>query len=441
MNRRTISLTAALALLLATGAAAQPRIQHWRTQNGAEVYFVATRALPIVDVRLTFDAGGARDGDRPGLARLTNNLLTAGTDALDAGAIARGFERNGARVDTSSRQDMATIQLRSLSDPSRLEPSLALFRRILAAPAFPAAEFQRVRSRMQVRLRQARQRPGEVAERRFIRAIYGEHPYGTPAEGTQAGLAAIRREDVVAFHRRYYVASNLVIAIVGDLDRERAQAMARTLAEARPPGEPAPALPEVTPANPGKTLRVDFDAEQTHILIGQPAVARGAADWHALYVANHILGGGGLTSRLAEEMREKRGLSYSSYSYFAPAARKGRFVIGTQVRNAQRDQALAVLRDTVSAYHRDGPTEEELASAKRQITGSFPLELDSNRDILGYVAMIGFYDLPLDYLERFREQVSALDADAVARAFRSHVDPADLTSVLVGPFPDDDGGG
>lgn len=427
----------ALAALAWTGtASALPEIEHWQTDSGAEVYFVAAESLPIVDVRLTFDAGGARDGDKPGLARLTNELVTAGTEELDAGAIARRFEARGARINNSSKQDMAYLHLRSLSEPDKLDPSLALFKRVLANAAFPEADLERTRQQMLVGLRRALQDPGEIAERRLTAAMYGEHPYATPASGTEAGLKAITRDDVKRFYEDYYTARNMVVAIVGDLSRERAETLATALADARPTGQAAPALPPVKANEPREPIRVDFDSQQTHILLGQPAVERGASDWQALYVANHILGGSGLTSRLTKQMREERGLSYSTQSYFAPAARKGRFVVKTQVRNDKRDEALSVLQQSLKQYRSDGPTEDELTSAKRNITGSFPLNLDSNRDILGYVAMIGFYDLPLDYLATFRDQVEAVSLEDVRRAFRNHVDPASLTTVLVGPFKD-----
>jgi zinc protease len=428
----------AAALIPVATASAQPEIEHWRTDNGARVYFVGTDSLPIVDVRLTFDAGGARDGDTPGLARLTNELITAGAGDLDAGAIARGFEDNGARLDNSSRQDMAYLHLRSLSEPARLDPGLELFRRVVAKPTFPADDLERTRSRMLVRLQQDQQDPGEIADRRLSLAMYGDHPYGTPAEGTVDGLRGIDRADVRAFYERYYTARNMVVAIVGDVSRRRAESIAHSLSQARPGGKAAPPLPEVSIPDPQEPIRVDFGSQQTHILLGQPAVARGSADWHALYAANHILGGSGLTSRLSMEMREKRGLSYSTHSYFAPAARAGRFVVRSQVRNDKRDEALSVLRENVRAFHADGPTPEELESAKRQITGSFPLNLDSNRDILGYVAMIGFYHLPLDYLASFRDSIEALTTAEVASAFRAHVDPDRLVTVMVGPFPDSD---
>jgi zinc protease len=182
-----------------------------------------------------------------------------------------------------------------------------------------------------------------------------------------------------------------------------------------------------------RTVRVPFDSSQTHVLIGQPVIARGDPDYYPLYVANQVLGGGGLVSVLAKEMREKRGLSYSTYSAFMPAARKGRFELGTQVRNSALGEARKVLTDTLASFRKNGPTEQQLQEAKQNITGSFPLNLDSNRELVRYVAMIGFYGLPLDYLDKFRDRIETLTRQQVADAFRRRVDPARMVTVLVGP--------
>ena len=435
MRRWLLSTFAAATLAQGASVAASPEIQHWRTDNGAGVYFVATEALPIVDVRLVFDAGSARDDGRGGLARLTSGLLTEGTDTMDAGEIARGFERYGARISTGSEKDMAWVHLRSLSDPAALDPTLEHLATVLAEASFPAEAVARVRDQMRVGLRRSLESPGTVAERAFSRTLYGDHPYAQPPEGTLESLAALERDQVVAFHDRFYAASNLVIAIVGDLDRGRAETLAARLAGSRPRGEPAPALPPVPSLGEAVVESVGFDSTQTHILMGQPGVDRTDPRYPALYLANHMLGGGGLVSRLAQAMREDRGLSYSSYSYFAPAAQRGRFAMGTQVRNDAAAEATEVLRGTLERFHREGPTDEELEAAKLNITGSYPLQLDSNSDIVGQVANIGFYGLPLDYLERFPERIEALDRETVMAAFREVIHPEALATVLVGPQP------
>lgn len=436
MRAAALITLAAAVLAPSVASAASPQIQHWRTDNGARVYFVAAGALPIVDVRLVFDAGSARDDGHPGLARLTSSLLTEGTPELNAGEIARGFERYGARLSTGSEKDMAWLHLRSLSRPEALEPTMDQLVRILGHASFPEEAVDRVRQQMLVGLRRSLDRPGQVAERAFSRALYRDHPYAHPPEGTPESVEALERARVVDFHQRLYVARNLVIAIVGDLDRAQAETMAERLAASRPEGQAPPELPAVPELDREHTEAVEFRSTQTHLLTGQPAVARGDPRYPALYLANHILGGGGLVSRLAEALREERGLSYSSYSYFAPAAAGGRFVMGTQVRSDAAVEALEVLHGTLDRLYREGPTDEELESARRNITGAWPLSLDSNSDIVGQVAMIGFYDLPLDYLESFPASIAALDREAVMEAFREVIHPQRLVTLRLGPSPE-----
>jgi zinc protease len=166
--------------------------------------------------------------------------------------------------------------------------------------------------------------------------------------------------------------------------------------------------------------------------MGQPGVRRGDPDYFALYVGNQILGGGGLVSRISEEVREKRGLSYSAYSYFLPMRADGPFVLGLQTRNDSADEALKVLRQTLVDFRNDGPTGKELEAAKRNITGGFPLKIDSNSDILGYIAMIGFYKLPLDYLDTFNGKIEAVTAKQIRDAFQRRVDPDRMVTVTVG---------
>ena len=422
-----------LFLAMGTGNAMEADIQEWRTDNGARVLFVERHELPIVDLRLTFDAGSARDGAQAGLARLTSNLLLEGTAARNAGEIARSFERYGARVSTSSGRDTAELSLRSLSEAARLDPAITSLADVLRGVSFPTDAFERVRRQMVLGLRQAESSPADQAERAFARAIYGEHPYASPPGGTLETVEAIDRAQVVAFFERHYTARNAVITLVGDLDRQRAEAVSEAVASALPEGEPLDPLPEVALPETAQIVRVPFPAEQTHVLVGQPSVRRGDEAYYPLYLANHVLGGGGLTSILAERMREERGLSYSSASRLTSGMRRGRFQMGTQVRNDALGEALRVLRGSLRDLHENGPSAERLEASKRNITGSFPLQLDSNRDLLGYVASIGFHDLPHDYLQRFVERIDHLDAAEVQAALRAHIHPDRLVTVLVGP--------
>ena len=328
---------------------------------------------------------------------------------------------------------MATVSLRSLTDPALLDPALELFASVIAEPSFPADAFERVRGQMQVALQAEQQSPGDLASKAFYRAVYDDHPYGNPPNGTQESLAALTRDDVVAFFGRYYVARNALVAIVGDLDRAAAEALAEQVTAGLAPGDKAPDLPPVPKLLVPISVHIDHPSAQTHVLLGQPGMHRGDPDYFALYLGNHALGGSGLVSRLNEEVREKRGLAYSVYSYFVPMRRDGPFQMALQTRGDQAGEALAILRDNLERYVAEGPTPEEFAFSKRNVIGGYPLRIDSNGKLIGYLAMIGFYDLPRDYLGRFIERVEAVDRGQVTDALARRLDPDRLVTVTVGP--------
>lgn len=412
---------------------AVPKIEHWTLQNGARVYLVSTHELPMVQVRVVFDAGSSRDPpDRHGLAYLTGRMLEEGTGELSADDIAARFEVLGAEFSTAVERDMATVSLRSLTDPALLDPAVALFARILREPSFPEAALERERERLRVALRRDAQSPGRVAQKRFWRELYGEHPYAHDPMGEEAGLGAVTRTALLEHHRRYYVGRNAWVVIVGDVKRRQAMRLAERLAGALPAGEPAPPLPAATLPGAARATRVDFAATQTHILVGQPGIRRLDPDYFPLLVGNYILGGGGLVSRISTEIRERRGLSYSAYSYFQPLRVEGPLVLGLQTKNESRDEALEVLRQVLREFVAEGPTEQELAAAKKHLTGAFPLRLDSNRKIADNLAIIGFYNLPLSYLDDFSRNVEAVTAEQVRDALRRRVHPERMLTVIVG---------
>lgn len=421
-----------LALVASVSAQAMAPIQHWRTANGARVYFVPAPELPMVDIQVVFNAGSARDGARPGLAQLTHTLLDKGAAGLSADRIAAQLEGVGARLSGESLRDMATLGLRSLSDPKYLQPALAVFAKVVARPDFNQADLDRERERMLIALQYARQQPEAVSEKAFYAALYGSHPYASPPEGTAESLKSLDRAAVLAFHERFYVARNAVVAIVGAVERAAAEQLAESVTAGLVAGEPAPALPAVADLSAAREQSVAHPSTQTHILIGQPGIRRDDPDYFTLYVGNYVLGGGGLVSRLSEEVREKRGLSYSVYSYFMPMAERGPFQLGLQTRNDQAAEALKVLRETLARYVAEGPTAKELDAAKKNITGGQALRVDSNRKILEYLAVIGFYQLPLDYLETFNGKIEAITLDQVRAAFKRRVRPERMLTLRVG---------
>lgn len=423
----------AFALILAWTALAHagPVVESWQTVRGAKVMYVHAPDLPMVDVRIVMDAGSARDGELPGLAKFTNSMLNEGAGDWDADALALRLEERGIELGLGSLRDMAWVSVRSLTDPEVLEVALDTAAAVIARPRFEDGAIERVRQQMQIALRRSLQSPATVAQRRFFETLYLDHPYARPPDGTERSLAAIGRDDLVGFHRRYYVAANAVVAIVGAVNRETAERIAERLTADLAVGEHAAKIPP-PPAVGGGELRQEFPSSQTHIYLGQIGMARHDPDYYPLYVGNHVLGGSGLVSTLGEEVRNKRGLSYSVYSYFSPMRVDGPFLMVAQTKNDQAGEALTVMRRTLARFVEEGPSEAELEAAKKNLIGGFPLRIASNSKIVEYLAMMGFYDYPLDHLDTLTEKLAAVDVEQVRDAFRRRISPGGGIAVVVG---------
>ena len=420
-------------LFISLAASAGPKIHYWTLDNGARIYFVETHELPMLQIRVVFDAGSSRDpSGKPGLAQFTSSMLDEGAGNLGADDIASQFEGLGAEFGAGADRDMASVDLRSLSDTSLLDPALDLFAKILAEPSFPAASLERQRQQVLVALQKDAQSPGAVADKTFYRELYGDHPYAHDPLGDEAGIKAITRDDLLDHYRSYYVGANAWLVIVGDASKRQARKIAERVVGQLPAGHAAVPIPLVRTLYAPLQKHVSFSATQTHILMGQTGMRRGDPDYFPLYVGNYTLGGGGLVSRLSSEVREKQGLSYSVYSYFLPLRKAGPMVVGLQTKNEQRDQALKLVRKVIADFVATGPTEEELSAAKKHITGAFPLRLDSNAKIAENLAVIAFYDLPLTYLDDFIPSVEAVTGEQIRKAFRQRVHPNQMVTVVVG---------
>jgi zinc protease len=430
--KRWSLLLAACLALWTLYAQAGPAIQTWNSANGARVYFVPTEGLPLVDIRVVFDAGSARDGAQFGLATLTSGLLDAGAGDWNADAIAQRLEGVGARLGTGASRDSAFVSLRSLTSPKLLESALETMKAILSKPTFSATDFEREKNNLLVALKQREESPADLAGIAFFQTLYGDHPYAHPKEGTIDTVQKLAREDLQRFYQRYYVAKNALVVIVGELDRAKAEAIADGLLSALPPGEAAAPLPEVTPPAAASMTRKFFPSAQTHVYSGVPGIKVGDPDYFPLYVGNHILGGSGLVSKISEEVREKRGLSYSATSYFYPFRVQGPFLMGLQTKNNTADEAVNVMQKTLRDFIGAGPTAKELEASKKNITGGFAMRLDSNQKLVDQVAQIAFYGLPLDYLDTFIGKVEAVTAQDIQRAFKARIDPDKLQTVMVG---------
>ncbi len=427
---------AVLLCMLPLTVQAAVTIQHWRTPEGARVYFVESRELPMLDVAVSFPAGSARDpAAKSGLAQLTHTVLDQGAGGLSETAIAHGLADVGAVLSGSFDRDRAAVSLRTLSSAPEKTQALDLLTRVLQRPEFPAGVVKREKQRLIAAIREAEADPGTVVDKAFYRALYGAHPYARDEAGEPDAIARLTRADLQAFHRTHYTAANAVIALMGDVDRAEAEAIAARLAAGLPRGPvlaplTAPLTAPVAPAA-GET-RIAHPSAQSHVRIGALGTTRDDPDFFALFVGNYVLGGGGFDSRLLKEVRDKRGYAYSAYSYFLPMAVAGPFQIGLQTQGAQTADALAVARDTLRRFVTEGPSADELAQAKANLTGGFPLRIDSNKKILEYLSMIGFYGLPLDYLDTWVDRVNAVDVAAVKAAFARRIDPARMVTVIVG---------
>jgi zinc protease len=432
-SKTLLSTILASILLLASGlATALPTIQNWRTANGVPVYFIQARELPMVDAQILFNAGSIRDGERPGLAKLTNALLEEGAGDWSADTIADRLDRVGAQLSTGSRRDSAWVSLRSLVDPRYLQPAVETVARLLKEPTFAPDAVERVRQQMLTALRERAQSPGAIAQDAFYKALYGDHPYGSTPEGTVASLNAITRTDIQNFQSRYYTAANAVIAIVGDLDRPAAEHLADTLVGGLATGETAPPPPPVPPVQASQTIRISHPSSQSHILIGQIGVNRADPDYYALYLGNHVLGGNGLVSQLSQEIREKRGLAYGAYSAFSPMRQAGPFLINLQTRNDQVDTALQVAQTTLREFTANGPDAQALEEARQNITGGFALDLAGNGKLASALGLIAFYGLPLDYLQNYIGTMNGISLEQIKTAWNRHVEPDKLITVIVG---------
>lgn len=407
-------------------------IQQWHTSSGTKVLFMAAPELPMFDLRLTFSAGSSKDGSTYGLASLTNSMLNEGTGRLNAGDIASQFENLGARFSSGSYRDMAVVSLRSLSDPKLSSPALELFSEVTAKPSFPADSLARIKNQLLAGFEYQKQDPGTLASLALFEQLYGQHPYAHPSSGTAESVPAISTQQLRDFHRSYYSAENAQIALVGDLTLAQAKAISEQVTARLPRGAAAAstAEPQTTAAS---HTHIEFPSEQTHIILAQLSVKRGDDDYPALFLGNQILGGGGFGTRLMEEVREKRGLTYGIYSSFSPMQATGPFMINVQTRAQLNEATLQLVQDLLRDYISNGPTETELADAKRESLGSFPLSAASNSAIVGQLAAIGFYDMPLTWMSDFMQELQALSVTDVHQAFQRHLDPEQLVIVTAGP--------
>ncbi len=426
-------LWVAVFCLSTTTAFATPNIQHWQSASGAKVLFVEDHDIPMLDVAVSVPAGSSADSpDKAGVASMTHQLLDAGAEGLSEDEISRSMADIGANLGGSVDQDRASVTLRTLSNAAERDKALEVMSRVLQHPVFSEAILAREKTRLIAALKEAETKPESIADKAFQKVVYGAHPYALPVSGDVESVAKIAVQDLKDFYQTHYTAHTAVVAIMGDATRAQAEAIAQQLTAQLSAANAPTTLPTEVSKIAASEQRIAHPATQSHILIGAPGISRNDPDYFALYVGNHIFGGGGFTSRLMNEVREKKGLAYSVYSYFIPLKQPGAFQIGLQTKKEQADEALQLVRNTLAEFIAKGPTEKELLAAKQNIIGGFPLRIDSNSKIIGYLSTIGFYDMPLTYLDDFTHKIEQVSVAQVKAAFARHINPNAMATIIVG---------
>ena len=409
--------------------------EQWVTDSGVKVIFIQSVGLPMVDVSVDFFAGAAFDPDgKQGLARLTMQLLDKGTSQHDEYAIAEQLAATGSQMGGNFDLDRSGVSLRSLSYEEPLTASVSLLCDILANPIFPAEVLDREKEATIISLRERNTRPSSIAAKLMSDSLFGAHPYRSSGIGTEQTIESLTRDDLIAFHKRFYRSSNAVVTIVGDLNNDQAREIAESITLGLPKGaEQREQLLDITATTKAQEFIIPHDSAQAHIRIGMVGFKRGDPDHLPLVLANQILGGGGMTSILYDELRERRGMTYGVGSYFNPLKDPGAFIVAFQTRKDQAWEALEVTLNILREFIKNGPDAGQVERAKKYFVGAFALNVDSNGELLDYYSTINFYDLPLNYIDSFSSRVEAVTLNQIRDAIGRRMSLDKAVRVIVGP--------
>lgn len=429
----TIIVTVLLLVMQVIATASGVKIENWKTEHGAQVYFVKTTALPMVDVRVMFAAGSAYDGDHYGVATLTNNMLGEGTKSKSADEIAEAFDAVGASFSSDTDQDRAMVSLRSLTDSRYLTPALEIFTDVLTQASFEDKAFKRVQQQTLAEISLSQESPDTVAANIFMHTLYGNQPYGHPVIGTKASVEQLTPALVKAFYDTHYVAENAMVVIVGDVSQSKADDIANKVTAALPEGKPATPLTMMKSDAEDKQLHDNFPSQQTMIMLGQLGTTRENSDYFPLVVGNSILGQLPMNSLLFKNVRNDRGLAYYADSSFDFLRYNGPFVISLKTRAEKSAESVDVVKNTLDKFVSDGPTAAQLKMAKDYINGSFPISFATNSAIVDVVSNIAFYKRPLNFLDTYLKQVNDVTEQQIQAAFAKIIHPQKMILVTVGP--------
>ena len=399
--------------------------------GGVDAWHVASDVVPLIAVAFTFEGGSAQDpADKPGVAQMLSRLLDEGAGPHDSDAFQERLAARAIELSFNAGNDAVGGSLKTLV--KHVDEAFELLRLALAEPRFDPESIERVRAQTIAGLRYQQNDPGVMATRRFFAEGFAGHPYGQPTSGTIDSVEKITRDDIVAMHRSVIARGRAKIAVVGAIDAERLRTYLDKVFGGLVEPTPLKPVPATMLARRGSRFVVDLDVPQSVIRFGTQGVSWRDPDFIPAYVLNHVLGGGAFTSRLFQEVREKRGLAYSVgtslVSYRAAAMTWGY----TATKNERVGECLSVLSDEMGRLKSDGPSDEELQKAKDYLTGSYALGFDTSTKIAHTLAQIAFEGLDIDYIARRNALVAAVTQDEVRRAADRTIGDGKMLEIIAG---------
>ena len=417
-------------VIAAAPARAEIDIQQVTTPGGLTAWLVEEPSIPIVALELRFKGGGSLDAPgKRGATNLMVGLLEEGTGEMDARAFARATEELAASFGYDTYDDTVSVSAKFLTDTT--ENAMALLRGAIVEPSFNQVAIDRVKAQVLSGIASDETDPNKIAGRTFDKLAFGDHPYGSSLNGTRESVSALTRDDIVAAHQAVFARDRVFISAVGDISAEElATFLDNLLGDLPATGAPLPDRADFALAG-GLTV-VPFDTPQSVVLFGHQGLERDHPDFVAAYVLNEIFGGSGLTSRLMEEAREKRGLTYGVYSYLVPKDHAEMIMGSVASANTRVAETIEVIRAEWARLGQDGITAEELAAAKTYLTGAYPLRFDGNGPIANILVGMQMDGLGPEYVTERNALVEALTLEEMNRVARELMQPDNLHFVVVG---------
>ncbi|MBF0306894.1 MAG: insulinase family protein [Alphaproteobacteria bacterium] len=428
---RRLFLALGLAILPALPAAASPPVERVVSAKGIEAWLVQDHINPIIAMEFAFRGGSALDpADRAGLANMVSGLLDEGAGELDSYAFQKRLEDLSIDLSFSSGQDSFHGSLKTLTE--HRDSAFSMMRIALTQPRFDDEPVQRIRSQILSGLAADLQNPSVVANRAWFALQFPDHPYGRPVKGTPESVKAITAADLRAFPAGAFGRDRLVVSVVGDITAEQLKPLLDQTFGDLPETVGPPAVAVTSPKANGRVQVIERNNPQSVVVFGHEGIAREDPEWFPAYVMNYILGGGGFSSRLFTEVREKRGLAYSVHSALSPFDYAPLIIGGVATANGRVAESLALIREEWRRMAEHGPTPAEMDDAKTYLTGSFPLQFDSVGAIAGILLAMQMDHLGIDYLEKRNALIEAVQADDVRKIAKRLLRPDRLAAVVVG---------